>query len=78
MDKAMLEYRLRVAERRVTEGYEDIRRQRKVLADLTRHGDTEAVRRASELLVRSEDMQATRVIDRGRIVEELDSLRRRS
>lgn len=74
MENIALEYRLKRAELRVAQGYEHIKRQREVLADLTRYGDTEAAKNASELLDHSENMQASRVIDCGRIVEELRRL----
>jgi hypothetical protein len=77
MDKEMLEYHLRKSERRVAEGYASLTRQREVLADLTRAGQTEAAKRASKLLGQAEDMQVSKIADCGRINEELAALRRR-
>jgi DNA-binding XRE family transcriptional regulator len=77
MEKSMLEYRLRRAERRVSEGYAHIAQQRKILAELIQAGQMEAVKRASEILAQSEDIQASHIADRGRCSEELSALARR-
>jgi hypothetical protein len=78
VNKNMLEYRLRQAERRVFEGYAHIARQRKVLAELIQTGQTGAVKHSSEILAQSEDMQASHIADRGRWSEELSALARKA
>jgi hypothetical protein len=78
MDKSILEYRLRRAERRLAEGYANIAQHQKMLAELNQNGQAEAAKRASEILAQSEDMQASNVADHGRCREELATFERRA
>jgi hypothetical protein len=69
VDRAILAEHLALAERHVAQGEEHLARQRKLIADLERHGhDT---KQARDLLAQS--MQALHIGDRDRLKKELEA-----
>jgi len=71
VDRAILAEHLALAERHVAQGEEHLARQRKLIADLERHGhDT---KQAHDLLAQFESMQALHIGDRDRLKKELEA-----
>jgi hypothetical protein len=71
MDRQMILDHLAQAEGQVALGEAHIARQREILANLTRDGQTEAAGRAAELLAQFEQTQTLHVSDRDRLRLEL-------
>lgn len=72
MDRAMLERHLRTARDHVELGEQHVTRQRELVAELDRDGHDTAMART--LLRTFEDMQATHVADRDRLIAEIKAL----
>jgi hypothetical protein len=74
MDRAALLKYLAQAERHIERGRAHIERQRELVIQLTRDGDAEELPRAELLLAQFEEMEATRIADRDRVLNELARL----